>query len=74
MAKRELYERETNWGVHTVTEGFGKHTGKFIAESRGWGGKAGYFKVCETEQEARDYVDSQTRPLAPLPPEEQIRF
>lgn len=71
MKKKVLYEKETNWGVHEVTEGFGKYKGKFIAQSNGWGGARGYFRVFDTEEEAKAHVDHQTRPL---PKEDIIRF
>ena len=71
MRKKDLYAKETNWGFHWVTEGFGKHEGKFIAQSRGAGGAKGYFKVCDTLEEAKAWVDRQTRPL---PKEDIISF
>jgi len=61
--RKPLYEKETNWGTHEVTEGFGKYTGKFVAQSRGWGGARGYFRIFETFEEAKAHVDRQTRPL-----------
>ena len=61
--QKELYEIETSWGGHWVTEGFGKYTGKFVAQSRGAGGAEGYFKVFDTLDEAKNYVDQQTKPL-----------
>jgi len=72
MARQKvLYEKETNWGVHQVTEGFGKYTGKFIAQSSGWGGARGYFKPCDSLKEAKAWVDRQTRPL---PKSDRISF
>ena len=63
MRAKELYCKETNWGVHTVTEGFGKYKGKFVAQSSGWGGARGYFRVFDTLEEAKGHVDHQIRPL-----------
>ena len=70
MAK-ELYAKETNWGYHWVSEGFGKHDGKFIAQSRGAGGARGYFAVCDTLEEAKAVVDRETKPL---PKSDAIKF
>jgi len=68
MAKQsELYKKETNWGVHRVTAGYGKNAGKFVAESSGWGGARGYFRTFDTIDEAKTYVDSQTKPTNAAP-------
>ena len=61
--KKELYTKETTWGTHWVSHGFGKHTGKFIAQSRGAGGARGYFVVKDTLEEAKAVVDRETRPI-----------
>lgn len=61
--KKAIYEQETTWGVHTVTEGCGKYAGKFIAQSRGHGGARGYFRVFDTADAATAHIDSQTRPI-----------
>lgn len=63
MVKKELYKKETNWGEHIVTAGFGKYTGKFIAQSFGWGGARGYFKAFDSLEEAKAYVLQRTRPM-----------
>lgn len=63
---RAVYRKETSWGAHEVLPGSGKHEGKFIAESWGWGGAAGYFHVFDNEQAAVEYVEHQTRPLPPV--------
>ena len=65
--KNELYKKETTWGVHRVTAGYGKNAGKFIAESSGWGGARGYFRVFDSVDEAKSFVDSQTKPMAAKP-------
>lgn len=61
--KKELYVKETNWGTHWVSEGFGKHDGKFIAQSRGAGGARGYFEVFDSLAEATAFVDRRTIPI-----------
>ena len=63
MRQKDLYAKETNWGYHWVTKGFGKHKGKFTAQSQGAGGAKGYFKVFDTFEKAKAWVDGQTRPL-----------
>ena len=63
MRAKILYEKETNWGYHWVSKGFGKYEGKFIAQSRGAGGAKGYFRVFDTEEEAKAHVEHSTRPL-----------
>jgi len=63
MLKKELYAKETSWGTHWVSEGFGKHEGKFIAQSRGAGGARGYFKPCDTLDAAIAVVDRETAPI-----------
>lgn len=70
MRIKTLYSKETNWGEHTVTAGFGKHAGKFVAQSLGWGGARGYFRVFNTLKEAKSHVDHQTRKIKSDP----IRF
>ena len=73
MKNKELYTKETNWGAHWVSRGFGKHAGKFIAQSRGAGGARGYFFVKDTLEEAKAIVDDRTKP-ATTPDDEIIRF
>jgi len=63
MLKEELHVKETAWGTHWVSEGFGKYTGKFIAQSRGSGGAPGYFTVKDTLEEAKAVVDRETAPI-----------
>jgi hypothetical protein len=66
MKRKELlYYKETNWGTHTVTEGYGKYAGMFVAQSQGWGGARGYFRVFGSLEEAKDYIDKQTAPASP---------
>jgi len=60
--KRELARFETTWGAHTIVPGRGKNAGKFVAESRGWGGKRGYWHAFDSLEEARDYVARQVKP------------
>ena len=62
MRPKELLKAETQWGVHRIVEGFGKYTGKFIAEISGWGGAQRYFRVFESLEDAKTYVEKQTRP------------
>lgn len=61
--QKELYTKETNWGTHTVTAGYGKNTGKFVAQSFGHGGARGYFRVFDTLEQATAFVDDRTKPL-----------
>jgi len=68
---KALYRKETTWGAHTVTAGRGKYDGKFVAESYGWGGARGYFRVFDALEEATAHVDKQTEPL---PESEPIQF
>jgi len=70
MRPQELFRSETQWGVHRIVEGFGKHTGKFIAESSGWGGARRYFRIFDTFEDAKAFVEWQTRPACP--PEQRI--
>lgn len=70
---KNLYEKETTWGVHSVTQGRGKYAGKFIYESRGWGGARGTFRVFDTLEEAIEAVDRATATIS-LSKEERVRF
>ena len=72
MLEKELYTKETTWGTHWVSKGLGKHTGKFIAQSRGAGGAEGYFQVKDTLEEAKAVVDRETTPI--IDDEPPIKF
>ena len=68
---KDLYTKETNWGTHFVTAGFGKYSGKFLAQSIGAGGARGYFIVCESLEDAVTAIEKNT---APLPESDRIRL
>jgi len=71
---RPIYIRETYWGVHRVFHGFGKYEGQFIAESSGWGGARGYFRVFADIEAAKAHVDRQAAPTDVTPPEEKLSW
>jgi hypothetical protein len=73
--KKPIFQEEDRWdSLHTIEEGYGKNSGKFVARATKPGGKQIYFHVFDSLGDAQGYVKWRMTPQSERKAEDAERW